>query len=86
MKYVIVDGRVTPCRAADPNHCRYHVGATHYASKHDATVELEREIRNDVPAKNGLRKNDVVEEETVRSCIKTGKHLVDLAAGRVTKW
>jgi hypothetical protein len=58
MKYVIIDGRVTPCRAADPEHCRYHVGATHYASKHDATAELEREIMDDVHARADLRKDD----------------------------
>ena len=88
--YVVDDGRVSPCRAADPEHCRYHVGMKHYTSRGEADRVLEQQIRAGVMKRNnGLNKSDessnVLTSAKLNAAMKDGRKLLDLYLCRYDK-
>ena len=84
MSYVIVNNTIRPCRATDPEHCRFHVGATHFKSRREAVDQLEAEARN--PSRT-LKKNEaprgVLTSDKIRSAMTDGRKLMDLYMGRL---
>lgn len=46
MRYVIVNGEKKPCRAKDPDHCRYHKGLTHYKTSAEAEQAITEGTRS----------------------------------------
>jgi hypothetical protein len=85
MSYVIINNMIRPCRAADPEHCRFHVGATHFNSRREAVTQLEADARNS--SRMSLKKNEapsgVLTSDKIRSAMKDGRKLMDLYMGRL---
>jgi hypothetical protein len=84
MSYVIINNTIRPCRAADPEHCRFHVGATHFNSRREAITQLEADARNSGrrPLKKTGASSGAITSDKIRSAMKDGRKLMDLYMGR----